>query len=35
MRQIAQSGNSAFAGGAAGGDREDEKTFFTRAQFSF
>ena len=35
LKLVANYAQAAFAGGAAGGDREDEKTFFTRAQFSF
>ncbi|MGJ4730417.1 OprO/OprP family phosphate-selective porin [Luteimonas sp. SDU101] len=35
LKLVANYAQAGFDGGAAGGDREDEKTFFTRAQFSF
>src|SRR5690606_7210394 len=35
LKLVANYARADFRGGAAGGDREDEKTFFTRAQFSF
>ncbi|MGY1521911.1 OprO/OprP family phosphate-selective porin [Luteimonas sp. A482] len=35
LKLVANYAQADFDGGAAGGDREDEKTFFTRAQFSF
>ena len=35
LKLVANYSHADFVGGAVGGDREDEKTFFTRAQFSF
>ena len=35
LKLVANYAHAGFDGGASGGDREDEKTFFTRAQFSF
>ena len=35
LKVVANYAHASFDGGAAGGDREDEKTFITRAQFSF
>jgi phosphate-selective porin OprO/OprP len=35
LKLVANYSHADFAGGAPGGDREDEKTFFTRAQLSF
>jgi phosphate-selective porin OprO and OprP len=35
LKLVANYTQADFDGGAAAGDREDEKTFFTRAQFSF
>ncbi len=35
LKLVANYSQAGFDGGATGGDREDEKTFFTRAQFSF
>ena len=35
LKLVANYAQAGFDGGAAGADREDEKTFFTRAQFSF
>ena len=35
LKLVANYSQADFDGGAAGGDRETEKTFFTRAQFSF
>src|SRR5690606_36982379 len=35
LKLVANYAQADFDGGAQGGDREDEKTFFTRAQFSF
>ncbi|WP_298577128.1 porin [uncultured Luteimonas sp.] len=35
LKLVANYAHASFDGGAAGGDREDETTFFTRAQFSF
>src|SRR5690606_2908160 len=35
LRLVANYAHAGFEDGAAGDDREDEKTFFTRAQFSF
>jgi phosphate-selective porin OprO/OprP len=35
LKLVANYTQAAFDGGAAGGDREDEKTVFTRAQLSF
>ncbi|MCA0394881.1 MAG: OprO/OprP family phosphate-selective porin [Proteobacteria bacterium] len=35
LKLVANYAQADFDGGATGGDREDEKTFFTRAQFAF
>jgi phosphate-selective porin OprO and OprP len=35
LKLVANYTHAAFDGGAPAGDREDEKTFFTRAQFAF